>query len=93
MDEVINSLNRIWYDKSKLKFLEAEIFKLRKGNTSLKDDSKSTLKIVELLITCEGSCTNARNAKLHVQLHSYQQKKSNEKRLEPIKAKLTFSTS
>ena len=37
--------------QSKLKFLEAEILKLRNENTSLKDDNKTKLKIIELLTT------------------------------------------
>ena len=39
-------------DQSKLKFLEAEILKLRNENTSLKGDNKSKLKIIESLTTC-----------------------------------------
>ena len=44
-------------DQSKLKFLEAEILKLRNENTSLKDDNKSKLKITESVTTCQSSCT------------------------------------
>ena len=43
-------------DQSKLKFLEAEILKLRNENTSLKDDNKSKLKIIESLTTCLQNC-------------------------------------
>ena len=58
MDDIINSLNaenRVCEKfvsnngQSKLKFLEAEILKLRNENTSLKDDNKSKLKIIESL--------------------------------------------
>ena len=38
-------------DQSKLKFLTAEILKLTNLNTSLKDDYKSKLKIIESLTT------------------------------------------
>ena len=81
MDDIINILNiknavceksRSNKDQSKLQFLQAEILKLRNENTSLKDDNKSKLKIIESLTTCQRSCTIVNNEKLHVKPHSYQ---------------------
>ena len=81
MDDIINILNiknavceksRSNKDQSKLQFLQAEILKLRNENTSLKDDNKSKLKIIESRTTCQRSCTIVNNDKLHVKPHSYQ---------------------
>ena len=62
--------------QSKLKFLEAEILKLRNKNTSLKDDNKYKLKIIESLTTCQYSCTIVNNKKLHVITYLYQNTKT-----------------
>ena len=61
VDDIINSLNaksKVYEksgsknDQSKLKLLEAEILKLRNENTSLKNDNKPKLKIIEYLTNC-----------------------------------------
>ena len=60
MDDIFNGLNakNEVYKKSgrnndqrKLKFLEAQILKLRNENTSLEDNNKSKFKIIESLTT------------------------------------------
>ena len=61
-------------DQSKLEFLEAEILKVRNENTSLKDDNKSKLKIMESLTTRQRSCTVVNNKKLHLKPHLHQDK-------------------
>ena len=80
VDDIVNSLNiknavceksGSNNDQSKLQFLEAEILKLRNENTSLKDDNKFKLKIIESLTTYQCSCTIVNNEKLHVKPHSY----------------------
>ena len=59
-------------DQSKLKFLEAEILKLRNEDISLKDNNKSKLKVIELFTTCQRCCRIVNNEKLHVKSYSYQ---------------------
>ena len=68
-------------DQSKLQFLEAEILKLRNENTSLKDDNKSKLKIIESLTTCQRSCTIVNNKKLHLKprMRTHKQKTAGNK--------------
>ena len=60
MDDITNSLiikNAVCVkfgsnnDQSKLQFLEVEIQKLRNENTSLKEDHKSKLKVIESYTT------------------------------------------
>ena len=81
VDDIINSLNAKNEvceksggnnDQTKLKFLAAEILKFRNENTSLKDDNKSKLKIIESLTTCQRSFTIVNKEKLHVKPLSYQ---------------------
>ena len=85
VDDIINSLNAKNevceksgrnIDQSKLKFLEAEILKLRNENTSLKDNNKSKLKIIESLTTCQRRCTIINYEELHVKPLSYKNKQT-----------------
>ena len=85
LDDITNSLNiknavceksGSNNDQSKLQFLEAEILKLRNENTSPKNDNKSKLKVIELLTTCQHSCTILNNDKLHVNPYSYENTQS-----------------
>ena len=85
VDDIINSLNAKNevleksgrnIDQSKLKYLEAEILKLRKENTSLKDNNKSKLKIIESFATCQRKCTIINYEKLHVKPLSYKNRQT-----------------
>ena len=85
VDDIINSLNAKNevceksgrnIDQSKLKFLEAEILKLRNENTSLKDNNKSKLKIIESFAICQRKCTIINYEKLHVKPLSYKNRQT-----------------
>ena len=53
-------------NRSKLKFPEVEIIKLKNENTSLKDYNKLKSKIIKPLTTCQSSRTIVNKEKLHV---------------------------
>ena len=85
------SMQKIWNnDQSKLKFLEAEILKLKNENASFKGDNKSKVKMIESLTTCQRSCTILNNKKLHVKTHSCQNTHTRNSR-ETRNALLTYS--